>query len=366
MAGPLMARPLFSRILVSASACLLVAGVTGWSLLLASGPPVPPRQPRPPGYWFKGNTHTHSLRSDGDSTPDQVVQWYRDHDYDFLVLTDHNVLSPAGALNAKYGADRQFLVIQGEEVTDSYGSQPIHVNALGNSETVAPQHGTSVVEVMERDVAAIQHAGGLALLDHPNYVSPIGAEALRQVAAGALVEIFNGHPATNTFGRPDVPGMPGRPGVPGMPGMEAVWDRILSSGRLMYGVADDDAHVFKSSDPQVPGPGRGWVYVHAESLTTHALLEALSRGDFYASTGVELSDLQVTATGVAVEIREKPSRTYRIQFIGQNGRVLEETSSTCASYAFRDTDTYVRVRVKDSNGAFAWTQPVFRHGTSPN
>ena len=29
--------------------------------------------------WYKGNTHTHTLNSDGDSTPDEVVRWYREH-----------------------------------------------------------------------------------------------------------------------------------------------------------------------------------------------------------------------------------------------------------------------------------------------
>ena len=28
-----------------------------------------------PTRWFKGNTHTHTLNSDGDSTPDEVVRW---------------------------------------------------------------------------------------------------------------------------------------------------------------------------------------------------------------------------------------------------------------------------------------------------
>src|SRR5262245_1668071 len=31
--------------------------------------------------WYKGNTHTHTLNSDGDSTPDEVVRWYRSHGY---------------------------------------------------------------------------------------------------------------------------------------------------------------------------------------------------------------------------------------------------------------------------------------------
>jgi hypothetical protein len=349
-----MARPRFARILVSVSAFLLFAGATSWSLLMAWNPPVSPRQPRPAGYWFKGNLHTHSLRSDGDSTPDQVAAWYRDHDYDFLVLTDHNVLAPTVALNARYAADHQFLVVQGEEVTDSFEGHPVHLNALGVSDTVEPQHGTSVVDVMQRNVDAIRRAGGLPLLDHPNYVSPIGAGTLRQVERTPLLELFNGNPTTNTFGSP------------GVPSVEELWDRILSSGRLMYGVADDDAHVFKSSDARVPGPGRGWVYVHAERLEAQPILAALERGDFYASTGVELSNYQVTATGLTVEIRDQPSRTYRVQFIGQNGRVLQEATSICASYTFTDTDAYVRVRIQDSTGALAWTQPVFRQGPSPN
>jgi hypothetical protein len=342
-----MTRVRFSTILVSA--WLAAAGATSWSSLLASKPVVAPRQPKPAGYWFKGNTHTHSLRSDGDSTPDQVAQWYRDHDYDFLVLSDHNRLSPAETLNASYGADHQFLVIQGEEVTDDFQGQPIHVNALGVSENVEPQHGASVLDTLQRDVDAIRRAGGVPLIDHPNYVSPIGADTLRQVERSGLVEVFNQHPGTNSRGSA------------GVPGMEEVWDRILTGGRVTYGIADDDAHTFKaSSDPMAARPGRGWVFVHAERLAAQSILDALQRGDFYASTGVELTDYQVTGTGITVDIRDQPSRTYRVQFIGQNGRVLREVTSTCASYTFTNNDMYVRVRIEDSTGAFAWTQPVFR------
>lgn len=43
--------------------------------------------------WFRGNTHTPTTESDGDSTPQEVAQWYADHVYDFLVITDHNKLT---------------------------------------------------------------------------------------------------------------------------------------------------------------------------------------------------------------------------------------------------------------------------------
>ncbi|NIQ53587.1 MAG: hypothetical protein GWN71_09235, partial [Gammaproteobacteria bacterium] len=37
--------------------------------------------------WWRGNTHTHTTESDGDSSPEVVARWYRDHGYHFLVLS---------------------------------------------------------------------------------------------------------------------------------------------------------------------------------------------------------------------------------------------------------------------------------------
>jgi hypothetical protein len=102
------------------------------------------------------------------------------------------------------------------------------------------------------------------------------------------------------------------------------------------------------------------VFVHAERLSARSIEAALERGDFYSSTGVELAGYDATEEGVWLDVRAVPSRSYRVQFIGQNGRVLEETTSPRASYSFASDDTYVRVKIQDSTGAIAWTQPVFR------
>ena len=84
-----------------------------------------------PAGWFKGNTHTHTINSDGDSTPDDVVRWYREHQYQFLVLTDHNFLTSVDGLNALHGAAGKFLVIPGEEVTDRFGEALLEDGGAG-------------------------------------------------------------------------------------------------------------------------------------------------------------------------------------------------------------------------------------------
>ena len=311
------------------------------------------RAPEPARHWYKGNTHTHTLNSDGDSTPDDVVKWYREHRYNFLVLSDHNFLTSADGLNAVHGADDKFLVIRGEEVTDRFGDKPVHVNGLDMPALVDPQHGTSVLDTVQRNVDAIRRAGGTPHINHPNYGWAITADEMRQADRYRLFEIYNGHHAVNNLGGG------------GVPGMEEVWDRLLSSGKETYGIADDDAHVFKQpGNPDVPGPGRGWVVVRAPRLAPRAIVDALERGDFYATTGVELRDYQVTDTGITIAIQETTFSKYRVIFTGKNGRVLKDTASSPATYTFAADDTYVRAKVLESNGRVAWTQPVFRRRAS--
>jgi hypothetical protein len=145
----------------------------------------------------------------------------------------------------------------------------------------------------------------------------------------------------------------------GVPGTEAAWDTILSSGVLLYGIAVDDAHNFKDlANYKVAGPGRGWVVVRAAELTARAVLGAMERGEFYASTGVELDDYAVTTSAMTVTVKKQIFEKYRIQFIGKSGTVVHEALDSPATYTFRGTEGYVRARVLDSNGHVAWCQPA--------
>src|SRR5262245_27122941 len=299
------------------------------------------------GRWYKGNTHTHTINSDGDSSPDEVVRWYRAHGYQFVVLTDHNFLTSVDALNALHGADDQFLIVKGEEVSDPFNGKPLHINGLDVNARVTPQGGASVVDVLQRNVDAIRKAGGVPHINHPNFGWAITGDELRQVRNNRLLEIFNGHPTVNNVGGG------------GVPGVEEVWDAILSNGVLQYGIAVDDAHVFKDpGNPNVPGPGRAWVMVRAPRLETRALLDALDRGEFYASTGVELAEYRASAAQVHLAVKATRSSKYRIQFIGRRGRLLRESLAASATYDIRGDEGYVRARVLESNGRMAWCQPV--------
>lgn len=331
-----------SRRLLPAGLLLILAATAA-----ARSGAAPAAQPGATARWYKGNTHTHTVNSDGDSTPDEVARWYREHGYHFLVLTDHNYLTRVDGLNAVHGAADKFLVIQGEEVTTSAESKPVHVNGLAVESLVAAPKAPTIAAALQQSVDGIRAANGIPHVNHPNFGWALTAEHLQQLERTKLFEIYNGHPQVNNEGGGD------------SPGLEAMWDRILTSGRLLYGIAVDDAHHFKRpGDPTASGPGRGWVMVRAAELAPRAIVEALDRGDFYASTGVELADYSASSTAVSLKIRATAWSKYRIQFIGRGGRVLSESTTPEAAYTFTGDEGYVRARILESNGQAGWTQPV--------
>ncbi len=297
--------------------------------------------------WFKGNTHCHSTESDGDANPETVIRWYRDHGYNFLALSDHDVLVDPSRY--RHIETPEFILVAGEEVTDALPGVPLHTHALGNNRKVTAQRGESLVGVLQADVDAVHEAGGIAIINHPNFhyaISSVDIAALRGVG---LFELYNAHPESRNLGDPALD----------KPSMEAIWDEVLTGGMRMYGLASDDAHHYSVFSPAMANPGRAWVMVRAEVLTPAAILAALDAGDFYASTGVTLLDLVNTPDHVALDVKAEPGISYRIDFIASGGEVAQSSNSVSASFKPVPDHSYIRARVMASDGSVCWIQPVF-------
>ena len=296
--------------------------------------------------WYKGNTHTHTLNSDGDTSPEDVARWYKAHGYAFLVLSDHNVFTDPKTLASL--TDATFLLMPGEEVTTAFQKAAVHVNALAVTRVIAPPKDSTLLGTVQKTVDAIRAENAVPHINHPNFLWSVDSATLFRVRNDKLFEIFNGHPLTNNVGGGD------------WPGMEEVWDGLLTGGKRMYGIAVDDAHHFQGEfAPDKANPGRGWLVVRSPALETRALVTAIEAGQFYASSGVMLDDIVATATSLQLRITQKGSFKYTTQFIGANGRVLATDKSLTPRFTLRGRETYVRAKVIDSGGAVAWVQPLF-------
>ncbi len=300
--------------------------------------------------WQKGNTHAHTLESDGDSPPEYVAEWYKSHGYNFLVLSDHNVFTNPASLS--HLIDDDFILIPGEEVTSSYESFPVHVNGLNLPGLVDPRTGSTLVATIQNNVDAIRDVEGVPHVNHPNFGWAFGAEELAQVENDRLFEIYNGHPTVHNDGGG------------GFPSLEEVWDMLLTGGKRIYGIAVDDAHHFQGEfSADRANPGRGWISVRTTSLDAVEIMRRLEAGQFYASTGVTLSDVVTENDRMEVHIAPRGNFRYTTTFIGSGGRVLAVSLENPAVYTLQGRETYVRAKVVDSRGDAAWVQPAFVIGS---
>lgn len=368
--------------------------------------------------WYKGNLHTHSYWSDGDDYPEKIMQWYKNHGYDFVALSDHNILQEGEKWievkkGTRYGTtfrqylesfgenwveyeefgqhyrvklktlaeyrplfeiDGEFLIINSEEITDGFGEEAVHLNATNLQELIEPRGGNSVAEVMQNNIDAVlkqREATGEPILphiNHPNFRWSITAEDLKKLEGERFFEVYNGHPLVNNYGDSL------------RSGTEQIWDEVITHYLLegkpaMYGLAVDDAHNYHQIDSNRANPGRGWICVKSRELTPDALIAAMERGDFYASTGVRLSEIRFDGNRLTVSVDAEEGVDYTTRFMGtvrdsvqQTGVLLNEVDGPEASYQFRGNEMYVRAKVisdrekenpyAEGEVEVAWTQPV--------
>lgn len=306
------------------------------------------RDPVDATVFQRGNIHTHSLESDGDSPPEAVYEWYRDHGYNFVALTDHNKLTDP---NRYRDIERPgFVLISGEEITLKPEGRPVHVNALCTRRRVGGHRGGTVEEGLRWAVDRTIQQGGIAMINHPNFHYAFGAEALPSGAQARMLEIWSGHPNVNFEGDYR------------HPSAEAIWDTALSQGAEFAPAAVDDMHVLHAGrNMKRAGPGRGWIEVFARNANEHEICGAMRRGWFIASSGVRIGRLTVQGDAMTIWPRA-PGGT--IDFIGHHGTLLAQQKvdpwgQRPNIYRLRGGEGYVRARVTAPNGAKAWT-PAYR------
>ena len=330
------------------------------------------------GY-LKGSTHAHSNGSgDSDTSVHDVVNWYRQRDYDFIVITDHDRIT-------EYPGAQNLLVIPGVELTNNPDRcwpppEPgfycrVHVNALfvsghdrlANVDKTPGEHRGRVrwnkrgdvwrVDMYDQALREVRALGGLAQINHPTWYRGVDGILLAELGrrGARFVEVANQALAEWNDGDLD------------HPSAEAIWDQALVAGQTMFGIASDDAHHYDDAAmrharglPVYPA-GTGFVMVRA-ARSANAVRTAMERGDFYSSTGVYLAEIRVNEDALTVAV-ESPG-IHEIAFIGTRdgvgGQILARHRGRRAEIA-RPRVGYVRAVITDEHGNKAWVQPVFAH-----
>ncbi|MBE6589700.1 MAG: PHP domain-containing protein [Ruminococcaceae bacterium] len=318
--------------------------------------------------------HTHTTVSDGKMTPEEIKQTYVNAGYSIVAFTDHEVIANHGHLS-----DDRFLAITAYEYAVNEICEGIPREFL---KTYHLNLFSKVPQKTDYRVFSVDHANlfekGRQYIPkqmeerrYPSSYSTASVNELIRIAneEGFLVSL--NHPTWSLQDHEDYADLHGLWGVElyntacvnmGYTDTPVPLDTLLRKGEKPFPLATDDAH-------SIGDCHGGWLMVSAEKLEYTAVMSALEKGNFYASTGPEIKEISFEdgkltvrtseAVGISVSTDRRASYFKRSKDGALIGEAVFDLSRYVNNCALRNTPHYVRVTVRDREGRQAWSRAYF-------
>lgn len=294
------------------------------------------------GTWLKGNLHAHTTRTDGLCPPERQIRDYCRQGYDFLAITDHNVID-----SHQFGKGVDICMIPGWERDIRHRADNtkcihvvglVHANAEDTPSRQERKYGC--LEITDQQLLdEMRQEGQFIVLAHPRWSRMTPAEVLELTGFHAI-EVFNtGCERLMHAGRADL-----------------YWDLLLQEGRRVWGIASDDTHGKTAKSDRFGG----WVMARVEERSAKEILAALEQGTYYFSQGPEILDWGLEEDTVFFQCspcREIHVTTYPTR--GGSYYAPDDEMLTELHYSLKGGERYIRIECIDAEGKTAWTNPHF-------
>jgi len=347
--------------------------------------------------WYGGDTHMHSIHSDGRQSPSELVHTMKGVGLTWGILTDHNSISGKKEWLAEGQSD--FIPILGAEITTEASETSIE-NGYGhfNQTFITELSGITAnpniwARAIFNDHTNVQNSidlthahGGLLIINHPyqNWDWAGRFKSWGEVKNFDGIEIWNCEPphslTTSTFD----PNLMNRNTL----GVQS-WFAYLNSGKKLSGLAGSDTHDAYGTNAYPKGKyfwntmaGNPRTYAFMEDFNELQLKEAIKHGRLFLTSGFG-PILLVTAGGetqgniIRVEKDEKLDVAIEVLAnhpllnsddavrIIYNGKIIK-SFSTEGSIIFEKSiplniieDGWIVVEAFGEWPMFAMTNPIF-------
>ena len=321
--------------------------------------------------YFKANLHTHTNVSDGKLSPADIKAAYKEKGYQIVAYTDHNLCLAHPELN-----DPDFLALTSWEMDISENKpkcqrKTYHLNFIAKDPENCWQiyHPNNMWGNLLKYDGPIVCDGQEVRSYDIDYVNSVIARANEK---GFLVT-YN-HPIWSLQDYTDYAGLKGLWGVEVFnnecyrqgyfDNCANVYQDLLKLGTRLFPLATDDVHAIEHAFG-------GWVMIGAEKLSYEAVIEALEKGDFYATTGPDIHSIAIEGKTLTV----KCSDAHRINLIpngrmcssimAQDGQSMTEASFDLTRFfeeepQLQRPDDFIRITVVDDHGCTAYSRAFFR------
>ena len=266
--------------------------------------------------WFVGELHSHTTKSDGAMSIEELIKEAKNHGLDFIFITDHDVPLLTNKRNKSEG---NFKVFPGTELTTFKG----HALALGISRHVNP---TLLHKNPEDASNFVKSEGGIFGIAHPFFppspycsgckwsynVSPKFIDFLEIWNSGGTGALF---PAFNFASL-------------------SLWTEFLNDGYKIPATSGGDIHLREDFN-------EFWIpyHVRADEFELKQILCSIRSGKSYASRGnfffevlyrnrtYQCGDIVKISDGNSFEIHVKTENASKILLMSSKGAMMVDSSS---------------------------------------
>lgn len=274
------------------------------------------------GKWYAGVVHSHTNRSDGKYTPEELIKLAEEKGLDFIIITDHNRFCDVIPHSDK------LLVIPGTELTTESG----HTNIWGVTEPI-DNFDCPDYDEWNRKIAMAREKGAYICINHPwcgqcTWRWPLEAEK------ADCVELWNSPQHTDNMT------------------CTSWWQSELAKGKKIPAVGGSDFHRNYFVTDFLANPT---TYVYCENCTQEEILEAIKAGRTTITPNVGKTMITMTSgncmIGDTVKLDDDTKITVKVSMLKKNHtlKVIGKNGSIFSFTARKNGPFSVTLPVKDTN-----------------
>lgn len=285
--------------------------------------------------WFKGDTHIHSLHSDGKLSVGELVERAQAYGYHYLFFTDHNTCSQNREISA---INSELCLIPGMELTTARG----HVNLVGCDRPVQNFIPCDSESAVFARIHEARQNGARIGINHPFCQH---CPWLSEIKEFDWLEIWNGEWDSCTQNEQAF----------------QFWYQQLCDGKFCVAVAGSDFHREK-------GLALAHTWVRAECCEREAILSALQAGRaWFQCDDTVLEEFSVSGAGIGestsgrqlvVKLKTEPANEILL-YSSRGITTLESDNGNLCWSGDCEAEDFVFLRINREGHARLITNPVW-------
>ncbi|MBR2885330.1 MAG: CehA/McbA family metallohydrolase [Clostridia bacterium] len=321
------------------------------------------------GCFYKANLHCHSTFSDGNWTPKEIKENYKEQGYSVVAYTDHNVLLSHDELS-----DEEFLALNGVEININDEKYPDKYAKTCHICMIAIEPDNLIHPCWHREKYLNKYTSEFRDLVKFDETKPDVERIYNSDCINSIIKMGRDAGFFVTYNHPTWSGesYDTYMNYEGMHAMEVcnyecicighdehnekIYDAMLKSGKRIYCVATDDNHNRADRESSFGA----FTMIKADKLEYKSITEALVKGEFYATEGPLINELWYEDGKVYVTF--SPAREAFITNANRRvSRIKGEGDEliTKACFNVENDDKFFRITVVGADGKRAYTNAYF-------